>query len=189
MKKYHVHTTLSPKHHALLKKHTERNETQQKTLELAQETLDNSPSHGTVLSQKEKLWLELSQVDTNCLIQKDCMKMLMETVDLERFRKYVAEQKPIQYAVEYYNRKPLAESSLIEVIEGMVNSATMSNWFDTVDYTDKGDHYLMKITHSLGLNNSKMMEITNESVFITYGVKTETKISEKTLFMKIFKNQ
>jgi len=188
MKKYHVHTTLSPKHHALLKKYTERNETQQKALELALETLDNSPNHDPSLSREEKLWMDLSHAESNCLIQKDCMKMLMETVDMELFRKYIAEQKPIQFAIEYYNQKPFTESSLNEIIDGFVNSAMLSHWFDTVDYTDNGDYYLMKITHSLGLNNSKMMEISNESVFTTYGVKTESNISEKTIFLKIYKN-
>ncbi len=189
MKKYHVHTTLSPKHHALLKKYTESNETQQKVLELALETLDNSPKHGPVLSPKEKLWIDLSHVESNCLIQKDCLKTLMETVDIELFRKYIAEQKPIQFAIEYYNQKPFSESSLKEIIEGMVNTAMMTHWFDTVDYTDNGDFYVIKFTHCLGLNNSKMMEISNNSVFSTYGAKTECKISEKTMFLKIFKNQ
>ena len=189
MKKYHVHTTLSSKHHALLKKYTEKNETQQKALELALETLDNSPNHGPTLSPKEKLWIGLSHAESNCLIQKDCLKMLMETVDIALFRKYIAEQKPIQYAIEYYNQKPFRESSLKEIIDGMVITAMMTHWFDTVDYTENDNHYLIKMTHSLGLNNSKMMEISNESVFTTYGVKTESNISEKTIFLKIFKNK
>ena len=63
----------------------------------------------------------------------------------------------------------------------------MSNWFDTIDYTDDDDHYTLLITHSLGLNNSKINRMVIESPLETYGVKVESTISEKTIFMKVYK--
>lgn len=94
----------------------------------------------------------------------------------------------MEYAVEYYLQKPLKESSLKEVIDALVIISRMSNWFNTVDYTDDGGHYMLRITHSLGLNFSKLNIIGFESIFKTYGVKYENIISERTIFMKIFKN-
>lgn len=46
---------------------------------------------------------------------------------------------------------------------------------------------MLNMTHSLGLNASKYIMISHESVFRTYGVDFKTSISEKTVFMKIFK--
>jgi hypothetical protein len=64
----------------------------------------------------------------------------------------------------------------------------MSNWFDTVDCIDDGSHYARIITHCLGLNGSKLNLLTFESVFKTYGVKFESTVTEKMIFMKVFKN-
>ena len=49
--------------------------------------------------------------------------------------------------------------------------------FDTVDYMDNGDYYLLALTHSLGLNNSKLNQTTFESLFETCGANVESKIS------------
>jgi len=114
--------------------------------------------------------------------------MLMETANIELHKEYVTRNKPIEYAIEYYLQKPLKECSLNEVINGLVVSARMSHWFDTIDYIDDGGHYKLKITHSLGFNNSKIVQICHDSVFKTYEAKIESVISEKTIFMKIFKN-
>jgi len=78
--------------------------------------------------------------------------------------------------------------SLKEVVDGLVVIAKMSNWFDTLEDKDNGDHYQLIITHSLGLNNSILNKEMFESVFKTYGVKVESTISEKMIFMNIFKN-
>ncbi len=129
-----------------------------------------------------------ASIPSSCLVQKECLEWLMETADIEKLRKIVAPQKPLVYAIEYYYQKPLKECSLLEIIDGLIINARMSHWFDTVDYKDAGDHYTMNATHSLGLNNSKMLKILQESVFVTYGVKVESTISEKTYFMKIYKN-
>lgn len=113
------------------------------------------------------------------LVQKDTLKMLMETPDTELQKEHVTKNKPIEYAIGYYLQKLLKKWSLKEVI-----NARVSNWFDIIDCRDEGRHYTLKITHSLGFSTSQLVKMLIESVFKTYGVKTESIISEKTTFMK-----
>lgn len=190
MKKYRISTTISPKYWALLKKHAEDLESQQKVLELALECYDNRSKHIPKLSPEEELWLRIGrEVKSACLIQKDALKELLESADIARFGEYIAHEKPVEYVIEYFYQKPLKECSLKEIIDGIVLNTKVSNWFETINYTDDGDHYTLKFTHNLGLNGSKIHKILSESVFNTYGVKIESKVSERSLFMKIFKNQ
>ena len=179
---YHLAETLG-----IIKKHVDKFETQQKALEFALESLENSSKPSPELSREDKFWMAHKTVNTACFIQKDGLKMLMETADIEQFEEYVTRNKPVEYVIEYYFQKPLKECSLNEVIEGLVVGARMSHFFDTIDYTDNGGHYTLLFTHSLGLNASKINLMSFESMFKTYGVKVESTISEKTIFMKIFK--
>jgi hypothetical protein len=48
---------------------------------------------------------------------------------------------------------------------------------------------LLALTHSLGLNSSKLNLTTFESLFETYGASVESRISENTIFMKVFKDK
>ncbi len=189
MKKHRIATTISWWHWELLKKHAGKFETQQKALELALECLENNSKQRLALTEEEKFWMCMVSVKTTCLVQKDFLKMLMETADIELHKEYTTRHKPIEYATEYCLNKPLKECSLNEVINGLVVSIRMSHWFDTVDYMDDGGHYTLRITHSLGINNSKITRIGIESIFKTYGVKAESLISEKTIFTKIFKDK
>lgn len=188
MKKRRISTTISPKHWELLKKHTAEFETQQKVIEYALERLENGAKHYPI-SKEEEFWRRVGREPMSaCLIQKDGLKMLIETADMDRFMEYAANQKPEEYLIEYYYQKSLKECSLKEIMDGIVIIARMSRWLETINYTDDGDHYTLKITHNLGIKNSKMFKIMNESVFKTYGAKTESEISERSLFTKIYKN-
>ena len=189
MKRHRIATTVSEKHWEILIKYAEKFETQQKALELALEYLENSSKQRLALTEEEKYWMYMASVKATCLVQKDFLKVLMESIDIDLHKEYVIQNKPIEYAIECYLQKPLKECSLIEVINGLVISAWMSHWLDTIDYIDDGEHYTLKITHSLGFNNSKIVQICHDSVFKTYGVKTESVISEKTMFMRIFKDK
>lgn len=190
MIKHRVCTTISEKHWKILEKHTEKFETQQKVLELALESLENNSKHSTAVSQEEEHWMRIGREAKSvaCLIQRDGLKELLKTVDIERMKELVTNQKPIEASIEYFGQKHLQECSLKEVIDGVVICAKISNWFDAINYTDDDDHYTLKITHSMGLNNSEVSKILFESVFKTYGVKTESKISERSIFVKIYKN-
>lgn len=188
LKTHRISTTISQKHWELLKKHTEEFGTQQKVLELALESLENISKQSPELSREEKVWLTQKSMKTICVIQKDNLKVLLETANVEMFSDYWNKYNPLEYAMEYYFQKPLKGISLKDLLDGVVIMGNMSNWFDTIDYTDDGNHYTILITHSLGLNNSKINKMGIERLFKTYGVRVESTISEKTIFMKIYKN-
>ena len=189
MKKHRVATTISEKHWKLLKKHAEKFETQQKALEIALECLENGSKHSPDLTIEQKNWLLSESSDSMCCVQKDALKILMETANLERFKEYVTQNRPIECILELFHQKSLQEFSLIEIVDGLMIVFRTSHLFDTIDYKDNSDYYLLIISHSLGLNNSKLNLTTFESVFETYGVNFESRISEKTIFMKIFKDK
>ncbi|MGB8217187.1 MAG: hypothetical protein WCE94_07790 [Candidatus Methanoperedens sp.] len=189
MNKRRISTTISTKHWELLKKHTTEFETQQKVIEYALDGLENGAKQAVAMSREEELWMRIGrEVKSTCLIQKDGLKELIGTVDIGRYIEYVSRHKPVECVIEYYYQKPLKECSLKEVIDGIAINARISNWFDTINYTDDGGQYTLKMTHTMGINCSKMLNIVIESVFETYGVKTESKISESSLFVKVFKN-
>jgi hypothetical protein len=188
MKKQRINTTISLKHYELLKKHAEEFGTQQSVLEHALESLNSKLDQNYELSSEEELRIRVEKSNAACIVYKDLFKILMLTADIKQIRELVNRQKPIEFAIEYYFQKPLKECNLEEIIEGIVLNAKMTSWFDTVDYTDNDDHYMLNMTHSLGLNTSKTLKMAHESLFKTYGVNFKTTISEKTLFMKIFKN-
>lgn len=188
MKTHRISTTVSQKHWELLKKHTEEFETQQKVLEFALENLEKSSKQSPALTEEERIWLTQRSMKTICSILKDSLKILLETVNIEMFNEYLNKYEPLEYMMEYYFQKPLKEINLKEFLEGVVITGGMSNWFDTIDYTDDDDHYTLLITHSLGLNNSKLNRMVIEGSLETYGVKVDSTISEKTIFMKVYKN-
>lgn len=190
MKRHNLHTTLSSKHWELLKKHQDRYETQQKVLEAALESLDGNPKQLVPHSPEEEFWTRIGRELTKniCLVQKDALKKLFESADIEQMKEYIATETPGEFVIEYYYRKPLKECSLKEIVEGMVICGKVSGWFDTINYTDDGDHYTLKATHSLGINMSKQFVMMEESVYKNYGVKTDKHLSERSFFLKIFKN-
>jgi hypothetical protein len=187
LRKHRISTTISQKHWELLKKNIEKFETQQKTLEFALESLENDSIQSPVLSREEKFWMAHRTVNTAVFIQKDALRIFYETADVELFKEYVTRHKPTEYVIEYYFQKPLKECSLNEVIEGLVVSTRLSHFFDTIDNVENGGHHTLIFTHSMGMNASKINLMTFESMFKTFGVKVESTISEKTIFMKVFK--
>lgn len=189
MKKHRIATTISEKHWELLQKYSEKLETQQKALELALESLENNSKQFPELTPEQKFWLACESISSVCCVQKGALKMLMEAVDNERFKEYVTKNKPIECVVQFFLQKPLNECSLKEVVDGLTIIFGTSHMFDTVNYNDNGDYYLLALTHSLGLNSSKLNLTTFESLFETYGVNVESKISENTIFIKVFKDK
>ncbi|WP_410510372.1 hypothetical protein RSJ42_13275 [Methanosarcina hadiensis] len=184
---HRISTTISQKHWELLKKHTEKYETQQKVLELALENLENSSKQSPELTREERMWLTQKSMNTTCIILKDNLKLLLETASFEMFNEYLDKHNPLEYTMEYYFQKPLKEISIKDLIEGVVVMGSMSNWFDTIDYIDNGNHFKLLITHSFGLNSSKLNKMAIERLFETYGARVESTYSEKTIFIKIFK--
>lgn len=176
------------RHATLLKKYIANYETQQKVIEAALDSLDNNQRPMPALSHDEELWLMIGRARAACAIQKEGYRIMLETVDIERFREYVSRQKPVEFVIEYYCHKPLGECSLVEIMDALVINCRVSNLVDTIDFTDDGDHYTLKMTHDLGINNSIMLTIVHESLFTSYGVKSTCSASERSLFIKVFKN-
>jgi hypothetical protein len=67
----------------LLKKHTEEYETQQKVLELALESLENSSKQSPMLTEEEKLCINLIQAKSVCIFEKNEFKILIENCNIE----------------------------------------------------------------------------------------------------------
>lgn len=185
---HRISTTISQKHWELLKKHAEKYETQQKALELALESLENSSKKGPELTPEEKYWMRLRQAKSLVIIEKNTFKLLIETADIELLSELFVRNKTIEYTIELYFQKSLEECSLKEVIDGLIVNLKITSWIDTIDYTDCDSHYKLIITHDFGVNFSKMATIWIENMFTAYGVKTESTYSIKTIFIKIFKN-
>ena len=188
LKTHRISTTISEKHWELLKKHAEKYETQQKTLELALENLENSSKQIPELTLEEKYWMRLKRAKSLVIIEKNAFKLLIETADIELLKELFIRDKTIEYTIELYFQKSLEECSLKEVIDGLVVNLKITNWVDTIDYTDDGSHYKLIITHDLGFTFAKLVTIWIENMFKTYGVKVESIVSVKTIFMKVFKN-
>ncbi|MGD9776125.1 hypothetical protein [Methanosarcina mazei] len=189
LKRHRIATTISDKHWKLLKIHAEKFETQRKALEIALECLENNTEQYSELTVKQKYWLMCESIGSVCCVQKEALKILMETVNHERFKEYVTKNKPIEYEIQILLQKPLNECSLEEVVNGLMIVFRTSHMFDTIDCKDNGDYYLLILTHSLGLNNSKLNLMTCKSLFITYGADIESKTSGNIIFIKVFKDK
>ncbi len=193
MAKHRVCTTISKKHWELLKKHTAKFVTQQKALEAALESLENNSNRNHKLSPEEKLWMRIGKDlrQNLCLVHKEIIKVLMRTADFEQLNKVVIGLKLSEYQIAFYRQKPLKECSLDEVMDGIVYTLKIVNLFDAINYTDVGSYYSLGLIHTLGTGNTDAtmsFKLIIQDFFQTYGVKTESRISENSLFMKIYKN-
>jgi hypothetical protein len=194
LKKHRVSTTISQKHWELLKKHANKFETHQRVLELALESLErlesmknNSESSSATLTVEEQIWLLAKSSNSACLIPKEVFVMLINNANIDQFKEYLIRSNSNTYAIEYYLQKPINKCSLKEVIDALVIINRTSNNFDTVDCKEDSNHYTLIYTHSNGIKGSKMASMTNEIIFQSYGAEVESIVSEKTIFMKIFK--
>lgn len=190
MKKYRLSTTISPKHWALLKKYSEKYETQQKALERALECLDSSLLMSSVLTEEDKAWLLVGRDlrPQMVLIPKEQCRLWAETADMDQYQDFVNKSRPIEFAIEYYYQKPLKECTLPEVLNCIILAARIANNADMISYTDAGDYYELCFNHNLGMNVSKCHVMFTGSALRSYGVRFEHTLSEITVFFRIFKN-
>jgi len=192
LNKHRLNTTISTKHWEILKKHTENFETQQKVLEAALERLDNGSEQNCPLKQvcpfpqQEHEGIR-EALKSACIIHKDLVKALIEASDFERFSGAISSYKPIEHLIAHYYQKPLQKCSMKEILDGLIFFIMTGNVTDSINYTDEGNQYILKAVHSLNYKCPKMLKFIIEGIFEAYGAKTETEISEKSLFMKIYK--
>lgn len=192
--KNRVCTTISAKHWELLKKHSEKFLTQQKVLEAALERLENGSEQNPLLSSEQKFWMRIAMdIKPNlCIIHKDLLKELIKATGFERIGNIEHSMGLTEYQVIAYCQKPLKECSSKEIMEGIVNTFRIINIMDAINYVDCGNYYSLNVIHTLSMGSmdaSMSFKSSFERLFKTYGVKTESTISENSLFMKIYKNQ
>jgi hypothetical protein len=186
MEKCRVSTTISRKHWELLKKHKSNYETQQKALEQAIEMLEYSQN--AAISPKANFWNHCGmEVGSICTVSRDALRAFFENSEIESV--FQQTRGEVIYGMEENHNKPLKKMSIKEIMDGLVFSATASNWFDTASCIDNGEYYCLKYAHSLSLNGSKLTKLWLEELFKVYGVRTESHISEHTIFLKIFKSR
>jgi hypothetical protein len=190
MKNTRISTTISSKHAALLKKHTAEHGTQQSVLEHALECLDDRTRQPSELSMEEQLIIRSWRDRLTRIIYKDIFSWLMDTADIQRLQSFCDNNKMyMAFTIELQYQKPFFELSLKEVLEGLLVQSSLCNCFDTYNYSDDGDYYSIKIYHSLGLNGSRYFLILTQNALDAYGARCESTVSERTVFMKVFKNK
>lgn len=193
MKNHRISTSISQKHWEILKRYAEKHETQQKVLELALESLDSIESMKEIsksnrsLTVEEEYWLRAKSLKSICLIPKDVFGFYTNTADIEQYKEFLTQSSSLTFGLEYLLQKPIKECSLKEVIDTLVIILRIGNAFDTVDCKEDSNLYLLILTHSFGIKGSKMACIAYEIIFKSYGAKVESIISDKTIFMKIYK--
>ncbi len=188
--KKHISTTISAKHWELLKKHTEKFETQQKVLEAALELLDSSSNsnHSSPLSPELELQIKnIKELKPICLIPRHGLKALIDIADPEKLSAIADTYKYTVEFIEYNYQKPFGKLSLKEVLDGLLIASMTSNWFQAANYTENEEYYTLRINHSLGINGSKFSRLIIETLFNAYGAKTESEMSERNIFIKIYK--
>ncbi len=184
-KRHRISTTISSKHWEILKKHAEELETQQKTLEVALESLENGSNKGHAPSPEETLRMRLFGMGSACFTHRDVFNEFIRTSDLEGIREIF---KDAPQMIEWYHQKPLKKCSLKEIMDAIVIYFRAGYWVDSINYTENGDHYYLKMLHSFHPKCSEISKILCESLCNAYGVKIECELSEKnTVFVKIYK--
>lgn len=175
------------RHYGLLKKHLPKYETQQKVIEAALENLDHSAKQKNCLSEDDEFWLEIGKIKASCALPRESLKILLESFNVDRYREHVAEKKPLEFIIEIYYQKPLSECSLVEILDALVKVYRVTKLVDTVEYADDGDHYTLKLIHDFGFNHSRMLRLQHEVLFKTYGIYASYIVSDRSLFIKIYK--
>lgn len=187
MHKRRLNTTISQKHWEILNKNVQKCGTQSKVLEAALEALETGEAR---LSREDLLWTRMGRELKSliAILHKDLFLELIRTADFERFMEIVTKLKLSEYQVAWYYQKPLKECSLKEVVDGIILTSKVGNWLDSINCTDEGEYYSLKVTHSGGSENySRIFKIFFENLFRAYGARTESEISDYSLFMKVFK--
>jgi hypothetical protein len=186
--KHRISTTVSSKHWMLLKKYTEHFETQQKALEFALENLDNA-KHNNVLSPEDSIKAKYMGFQSVCHLHKEIILELFRTADYDRLSTLLITMKIAESQLMLCYQKPLKDMSLREVMDGIVVTSRAGNWLESIEYKDDGNSYTLIAIHNyINSNYSNMFKIFFGSLFESYGVKTESSLTEHSLFMKIYKS-
>jgi hypothetical protein len=162
--------------------------TQQKVLERALESLEYLTRTEVDVSDESSLHMINGAADKSTyVLHRDAVRVLFETVDIPRLEQVIIRRKGPEF-IEFYFHKPLKKCSVKELVEGIVMTVRMTNLFDSVTYTEEADHYLVKISNSLGINNSIIGRMEIENICKSYGARCESFVSDMLCMTKIYKN-
>lgn len=190
-KKYGVNTTISSKHNEILLKYSEKFGTKQEALENALESLENTLKESE-LSSEEEIWMLMYHKDlmkSQILIPRGLIKILLKTSNIEKLKSYVGNFRQTEALLEWYYQKPLEQLTLKELIRGITLRTKLICFADNVECLENEDHYTINIVHSLGIFQSQLYVIVNESAFESYGAKFESYFSDRSIFFKIYKKE
>ncbi|VVB87438.1 Uncharacterised protein [uncultured archaeon] len=191
MRKHRVSTTISEKHWEMLKKHTEKFESQQKVLEFALESMENNSGHAPVLSIEEDLRMRSFKElkGSVVVIHKEQLKALLEeAINIDRIGEKIKKGNTVAYLSQWYYKKPIKRCTLKEILEVTVTFFKAGNLIDDVSYMDNGSFYTLSLLHSMNRNCSEFCRVILEGLFENYGAKYESEVFENTIFTKIYKN-
>ncbi|CAG1007382.1 MAG: hypothetical protein OIN86_00035 [Candidatus Methanoperedens sp.] len=191
MNKHRVNTTISAKYWEILKKRTEKFGTQQKVLEAALESLENSSKQNPLSPEDDLLLRYHKEYGFNlCVLHKTIIKEFLKFGGFDQIIKIVDVMNMTETQVVFFCKKPLKECNLREIMEAIVHNFRLVNIFDIVEYEDYDTFYLLSITHylDLGADSQTSLKLLFEKLFEKCGVTTESELSENNLFMKIYKN-
>lgn len=194
LKKHRFSTTISEKHWKLLQKYAEKYETYQKTVEIALENLnhlesikthsESIPSH----SLEKDMWIRCYSLKSICIVTKDSLQLLLQTADVEMMKKYMDETNILGYLLEYCMIKPLKELSIEEMVNTLTLILKLGNCYDSITCTENNYYYGLLFTHIMGIKGSKIFSYSFEKIFERNDIKCESILSDKSIYMKIYKN-
>jgi len=190
MNNFRISTTISPKHAAILKKHAKVHGTQQKVLELALETFDKNALPDSSISPEELFVTHSWKEKLSIVMYKEQFAALIKSADLKQNEEWFnANKMYMAFAVEFFLQRPVTEMNLQELLEGSCSLARLSNLFTRILFSDDGDHYTIKIYHEYGINGTGYLLIPYENLFNYCGLKYKKSVSDRTVFLKIYKDE
>ena len=188
MKNHRISTTISEKHWVLLHKLVEKYQSQQKTLEIALENLENSALQSKEkLTLEQKAWMQIKKQNTVCVIDKNAFKLLIENANIAPLNEYFIKNKFIESRLELLVQRPIGELHLKELIIGIISAWQLINWIDMAECDENDIYYSLVMSHSLGQEISNMISDSYRNMFIKHGIMAEITTSTKNIFIKIFK--
>ncbi len=189
MNKRRISTNISQKHWELLLEYVDKLGTQERVLELALESLrDSSKQNRASLTREEIAWMKLKKEKRVCVVDKSAFKLLIQKANIESFYEYFIQNKLIESRIELLFQKPIKELNLEELVIGIVSASKLTNWIDTVEYTDNDTHHSVLMSHSLGSEISKVISDSYRNMFNSKSNMVEIAYSTNNIFIKIFKD-
>jgi hypothetical protein len=93
------------------------------------------------------------------IVHRSFFEELIDTADCENMFKIYAKLRPAEYLVVWYYKKPLDKCNLEEVIEGIIFTTEIANWFNALNHKDEGNYYTIEVNHVLKMKGSILFNL------------------------------